>query len=284
MTENPRVLAEFNRLKKLNSMKDRPEAEVMKVASDLIHKRDVRAEFLTGYMDKAEKKYAEELTFKYLNDYSIESISDKNTLKEIIKLEVTQIRLHQKMDELYEKNNKAVPINMLEVIHKNLDAIVKLKTTLGLNKSKEKHEPYDVLQKLIKRGKAWREENQASRESKCPHCQQLILWMIRTEAWELKKHPFFKDNRVYNKKLFDSLGQTCVIDEKFISEVLETSPNYIGWMIEKSRRPNPSDSLEEIEDVQTQDQDKSTVVQESVQLLERETPQQDVPNSEGQSV
>ena len=114
-----------------------------------------------------EKKVVENLLEKYLRDYSIETISDVNTLKEVIYYEVIQHRLQDKMNELAE--NKTIPIQLVNVMHENSDAIIRLKNSLGLFESKEKDDK-DVLNLLKKRFKVWLAENQGSRTLTCPHC------------------------------------------------------------------------------------------------------------------
>lgn len=184
---------------------------------------------------RGERLLAKKLLDQYKSDYTIETVSEKNALQEVIYLEVVQLRLQEKLNDLYDEDTKALPFNILDIIHKNSDAIVKLKSTLGLNKSKDRLNAYDALEHLKKRFGKWREENQASRTAKCPYCEKLILWKMRTAAWDLQKHPFFKDNTLYNKALFSHLGQTVTINREFIASVLEVSPDYIDWMLARTQ-------------------------------------------------
>lgn len=188
-----------------------------------------------------ERKIAKDLLQKYLNDYAIETISERNTLQEIIYLEVLQIRLQEKLNDFYEKDSKALPLNVIEIVHKNSDAIIRLKTTLGLNKSKDKKNAYDVLEHLQRRFKIWLEQNQASRTIKCPHCSKFIFLKMRTEAWEAQKHPFFRDNMIYNKALFAKFGQNVMIDKDFIASVLEVSQDYADWVVNKVKQQEQQD-------------------------------------------
>ena len=204
---------------------------------------DPKYDISSKFKSASERKIANSLLQKYLNDYAIETISERNTLTEIIYLEVLQIRLQEKLNELYDNENKALPLNYIDTVHKNSDAIVRLKTTLGLNKSKDKKSAYDVLQHLNKRFKVWREQNQASRTIKCPYCSKFVFLKMRTEAWEALKHPFFRDNMIYNKHLFKHFGKKIEIDRDFVAGVLETSPDYVDWLQTKTRQQDQTDKI-----------------------------------------
>jgi DNA-directed RNA polymerase subunit RPC12/RpoP len=195
---------------------------------------------ISKFTNKVERQIAKQLLRQYLHDYVIETIADKNTLKDLIYLETVQRRLQDKVNEYHDKDTQAIPLQLVEAIHKNTDAIQKLKVSLRENKP-DLADDYGAFKHLLKRAQKWREENQLSREFRCPHCQQMTLLKLRTECYETQKHPFFADKRLYNKHLFDNLNKEVLIDREFIAKVLETSPDYIDWMLEKIREKNPSD-------------------------------------------
>ena len=231
------IQAKIVALKKLPNLKTKSDEYLRNKAIEIIKRNTVDIDIAVLFQNKDEAKKAKELLTKYLSDYSIETIAEKNTLRELIYLEIVQSRLQEKLNEYYEKDSKAVPIQLIEVIHKNSDAILKLKDSLGLGKDKNKRSAYDALQHLLRRAKKWREENQASRTLSCPHCGKMILLKIRTEMWEAQKHPFFKDKVLYNEHLFKMLNEQKVSKED-VAKVLECSPDYISWVIEKIQGKN----------------------------------------------
>lgn len=225
-------------LKKLEEKKARKalkqRVREAKKVGDFDNEYDLMGEFTT----KTEKKLASALLASYLKDYTIETIADRNTLKEIIYLEVNQIRLQEKLNEFFDQKTKTVPIDLIEIIHKNSDAIIKLKNTLGLNKSKEaKKEAYDVLQHLFQRAEKWRAENQGSRTLVCPHCSKMVLLKIRTTFYDTQKHPFFKDKILYNAHLI-KLYTENKLSRDDVAKVLEVSPDYVDWLVEKVWKAN----------------------------------------------
>ena len=194
---------------------------------------------ITGkFKDKDEQHLAQVLLDRYLKDYELESVSDSNTIQEVIYYEVLQSRIQEKVNDLYANNVKAIPYDIVSVMHKNSETIIKLKSTLGLNRAnKDKLVGYDAYDHLQKRMAKWLSENQAGRTMKCPHCEQFVLLKMRMAAWDAQKHPFFKDNIVWNAHLMAHLGKTVYIDEQFVANVLETSKDYVDLMVQKSRRP-----------------------------------------------
>ena len=188
------------------------------------------------FTESRERKLAKDLVKRYLEDFSLETISDRNTLKEVIYYEVVQNRLQEKLNHFYEKDSKAVPMQLIDTLHKNSEMIIKLKNTLKLTRVNEKG-GYDALAHLKKRAKVWREENQGSRTIKCPHCQQFVLLKIRTAEWEAQKHPYFKDRILANKHLVRLYNEGRV-NRTDVAAILECSENYVDWLIEKWAKIN----------------------------------------------
>jgi len=228
-------------LSKLSQYKNASEKDLKNIAEKVVNlKQKIKDLDISNlFIDKEEKKKAKELAKKYLQDFIIETVSDKNTLKSLIYLEILNIRLQNIINNLHVKN-KAVPLKLIESIHHNIDKINQLKEQLGLNKKDKKEESnvFKYLELLKKKFKIWRENNQASRTLKCPYCGQLILLKIRTDCWEAQKHCYFKDGVLYNKTLFENLNKTVLIDKEFIAKVLECSPYYVDWMIKKAKSSN----------------------------------------------
>jgi len=199
-----------------------------------------------AFTSKAERRVAEGQLSKYLNEYDITTIADKNALQQLIYFEVLQLRLQQKLDDMYARDVKAIPYDIVGTMHKNSEAILKIKDTLGLNRArKEKLGTYDAIEHLKRRFIVWRSQNQASRTLKCPYCQEFILLKMRTDAWESQKHPWFQDNMIYNQHLFANYGRSVKIDDAFIAGCLGTSADYVQWVMAKARQSTASNPVQE---------------------------------------
>jgi DNA-directed RNA polymerase subunit RPC12/RpoP len=231
------------KLKNLNQYKDKTNDELETLVISQTDKaeqkettiKEINAIDIEGlFSDIKEKRFARQLLNKYLEEFSIDNISDKSLLKELIYLEVFQKMRLQASADTFQKENGSVPLQMLDSIHKNLDKIVQLKNSLGLSKNSnaEANDAFNAFELLMKKAKIWREENQASRTLVCPHCSQMIMLKIRTHIWEAQKHPYFKDRLLCNAHLI-KLYKEKKLSAEDLALILETSPDYIDWMIEK---------------------------------------------------
>jgi hypothetical protein len=226
------IALKITKLKNLPQYSGKNQDELSSLATDMLIQQEQEADVTGIFSDKKEKKLAKELLRKYIEDYTIETVSDRNTLKDIIYLEMVNLRIQNKLNELSDKDN-AVPTAMVEVIHSNIEALTKLKTTLGIvHKANDKRDGYDELDKLKKKFKIWRENNQGTRTMVCPHCGKMVMLKIRTEAWEAQRHPFFKDRVLANKHLI-LLYRTNKITKEDVAKVLEVSPDYVDWLVDK---------------------------------------------------
>ena len=193
-----------------------------------------------------EKNWARKRFNEYIKAYHIETLSDLQLLEELVFREALQERTKEKISELEKnktvKEKNVIPHYLTESLDSNLDQIFKLKEKLGLFEEKKVEEGYTKFVKLQKKFKKWCEENQGSRYSKCPHCSKPILWLIRTEAWEHFKHPFFKDNYLANEHLW-KLYKEGKITKLDVAKVLQgagfdnakniVSTDYIDWLEKK---------------------------------------------------
>jgi DNA-directed RNA polymerase subunit RPC12/RpoP len=230
--------------------KGKSDIELARIAEEkiridnLLEDLDIESQF----EDKEEKKQSTVLAKKYLNDYTFEFVSDKNTLKQLIYLEMINIRLQKMLNEFY-RDSQAVPTQMMEGLHKNVMQITALKETLGLVKD-DKNEAatgmsaIDVLKKKFKK---WRAENNGSRTIVCPECSKMVLLKIRTDAWEAMKHPYFCDRFLGNRKLFDLVYKN-VLTKKQVADILETSEDYVDWIMAKLAPLNTIAKINEVAD------------------------------------
>ena len=193
--------------------------------------------------DKDERKEAVLMAKKYLKDYSFEYASDKSVLRQLIYLEIINIRIQNSLNEFY-RDAKAVPQQMVDSLHKNTIQLTALRETLGLVKDgkEEAQTGLSTIDVLKKKFKKWREENQGSRTLVCPECSKMIMLKIRTDCWDAQKYTFFKDRIITNDHLI-SMYHQGKITKHDVALVLGTSDDYIDWVISKIYQPNPVNPL-----------------------------------------
>lgn len=226
------------RLRNLPKYRDMNEADIRKVAMKEFYKSNkMNFELDSLFVDKEEIKAAKELQKKYLDNYKIETVSEKNLLSQLIYLEIFHLRL-QKSANAFEGTIGGVPGQLLDSLHKNINQIILLKDRLGIGKGDEGNDNYSVIETLKRKFKVWLSENQGSRTLNCPHCGQYIILKIRTEAWESAKHPYFKDKLLGNSHL-TKLYTEGKITQEDVSKILGTSPEYTSWLVEKWQLDKP---------------------------------------------
>ena len=184
----------------------------------------------------------------YREKYHIDNISDLELLSELVFRECMQTRTKKHIGKLADSKTTAtkepnIPRSLISALDENLNKIIELKKELGLLREDKGEDTFKYIQQLKKKFKKWRENNQASRSLKCPHCSRLILLKIRTEAWEAQNHPYFKDQVLYSEHLV-KLYKEKKITKEDVSKILGCGVFYIDWLVSKwsfGKSENPSD-------------------------------------------
>jgi hypothetical protein len=201
----------------------REKAERLIKSKELLKEIDLESIFTK----QEELSKAKILARKYLFDFSIENVSDRNNLVQLIYLEILNSRIQTELEKCLDGDN-------VELMHKNLKEIANLKDKLGISKKKrdeQQQSSFDYLQLLKRKYRKWLEENQASRTIHCPHCANYILLAIKTDIWESLKHPFFKDKLLGNTHLIQ-LYKENKLSKEDVAKILGTSPDYTEWLVQ----------------------------------------------------
>jgi len=188
-----------------------------------------------------QKKYGKKLFHEYQETYNIETASDLPLLEELIYREIRQKDIKEQISEFKTdnkniQNKNTVPNKFINALDENLEQILLLKEKLGLFKNEESKGIYEHIKVLEKKFKIWREANQASRQLICPHCSEMILLTIRTEAYEAFQHPMFADKVLANEHLWEMYkeGKITKLD---VAKVLQgkaiESTDYVDWLEKK---------------------------------------------------
>lgn len=208
----------------------REQAERALIESERLRDLDIDSMFL----DSDERQHGKSLLKKYLGDYVIETVSDRNTLRQLIYLEVLNYRLQAQLNRDYEKD-KSIGKDSLQMIHQNQDKILMIKSKLGITRDKDGDNVKDgfgYLQLIKRKYRKWLNENQASRTVCCPYCSKLFFLKIKMDYWIAQKHPFFKDRFLGNEHLI-SLYKCGKLTREDVAKVFNTSLDYIDLLVTK---------------------------------------------------
>lgn len=220
------------RLKNLNPTwtPEQLETRAKEILADKERIKEVDVEEL--FYSEEEQEIATDLIKKYLIDYSIETVSDRNLLGQLVYFEVLHQRLQKDLNNEKDLENKQIYI---ELLHKNIKEISNLKDKLGISRNKTqefKKDGFSYLQNVVRKYKKWLSENQASRYMVCPHCGLSILMKIKMDAWEAAKHPWFKDRVLGNTHLIRLFMEKKLTRED-LAKIFGTSEDYTDWLTDK---------------------------------------------------
>ena len=179
-----------------------------------------------------EQAIANDTIKKYLTDYSIETVSDRNLLGQLVYFEVLHKRLQRDLNIETNLDNKQI---LIELLHKNIKEISNLKDKLGISRNKTqefKKDGFSYLQNIQRKYKKWLSENQASRYMICPHCGESVLLKIKMDQWEALRHPWFKDRVLGNTHLI-RLYMEKKLTKTDIAKIFGVSEDYCDWLVEK---------------------------------------------------
>ena len=220
----------YSKLKNLKQYKEISEQELLRLAEKQANEELSDIDNLVT--DPKEKKLAKKLLSKYLDDFDVENVADRNTVNALVLLEIIHVRLQTLLNEKHAQSEGAVPLQTLEAMHKNLDKIADLKDKLGLTKKQEEQDPLKVLTTLKKRFEKYINEHRDDFLVKCWKCGEIILLRRQTKDYISGKYPFLKGNVLYNKELFKLVVENKITAEE-AAKVLETSSDYIDWAIKE---------------------------------------------------
>jgi len=214
-------------LQKLTQYKGLSKKELEDVARKSLERDKLYKAEWVG-LSSSEARKANELLRSYIDKYHITKFSDLEDLKTLINNEILKRKIQRKIGE----SDGIPPKHVIDSLNTLQNQILTLKEKLGIFDDKKQTDAFAYIQKLNKKFKKWREENQGSRTLVCPHCSKMIMLKIRTKAWEALKHPFFKDKLLANEHLI-KLYQESKITKEDVAKVLGCSPDYVLWIIEK---------------------------------------------------
>lgn len=227
------VQKHLKRLQNLRQYKEISKEELLRIAKKKANEELADIDNLVT--DIKEKKLAKKLLNKYLDDFDINNVSDRNDLNVLIFLEIVHVRLLTLLNDKAADADGAVPLHTLDAVHKNVEKMSELKTKLGLTSGKGEQDPLKVLDELKESAYTYitDPENRDRFEMKCPTCGEITLLWRETKDFKIVKHPLIlRGTTLYNKGLFD-LVRKKKITAKELSDAFEViSEDYVNWCIE----------------------------------------------------
>ena len=230
---------EINRIKNLKQNKSKTQEELSTLAKDNLQKQEI-LDSLTFCINDEEKKFASNLLQNYLAESSLTSFAERDTLRQLIDLEVIMERVKAFINSETAKANPVPPTNMLEQLQYLNKQIMEMKEKLGLSQKEDQKIILDEWRKLKDKALAYYKENAGCNVVKCPECKKLFMILKNMKDCHEEKLPLFKKTVLYSKKLFE-LYELNRITKEEISIILGVSNDYIDFIFENTYKNDKND-------------------------------------------
>jgi len=216
----------ISRYRKLKQYKDLSDEQITKLAEEKLLK-EKKLEKLNIFSDDDEKELASSIMDKY-SQYNLEDASEKDTLNQLVYLEVIVERVKKFIDKEF-KDKQSIPMEFLEELRALNSQVLDYKKELGINKEKEQEDWVEVWDELRQKALNYYETHKGCNTVKCPYCNQLFNLLMRTENLTPEKSTWFKGTLLYNNQVF------ALYDEKKITKddaakILGVSEWYIDFI------------------------------------------------------
>jgi uncharacterized C2H2 Zn-finger protein len=231
---------EVRRLRNLTQNKNKNEEELIIIAKESLERQEILGS-LTFCLD-SEKKFATELLNKYLEESSLESTSEKDTLKHLIDLEVLLERIKTQLNSEYGKANPTIPIAFIQQVTELTNQIMDLKDKLGLSKQKEQQTVLDEWNKLKAKALAYYKESAGCNICRCPECKKLFYILKDMRGHTTEKAPIFKKTVLYSREMYSWLEKGLITKEQ-LAKALGISIDGIIYIYENIYKNDTSERV-----------------------------------------
>jgi len=180
--------------------------------------------------------------YKSLNH--IDRPSDIEDLKSLIFNEILQRRMQIKLG-VFEKKKEFPDKYMIDTFNSIQGQILNLKQKLGLLEQKKDGNFLNYIELVLKKFRIWKEENLDGRKVTCCWCGKVLFLNIKTDKYDVIKHPMFKGKILYNEHAFKLL-QEGKIDKLDVAKIIQgedvRSTDFVDWILDKVQKPSDKKS------------------------------------------
>jgi len=217
---------EIKRVANLKQNKGKSKAFIEHQAQINIWRRQIDIE--SKFVQEDDKIFAKKLFDDYLTNYDFNSLSDLNTLADLVCEEVLKTNLQRKISEM--RSNDQIPNDKkITSLHNVEERVLKLKEILNLNKTKEQDD-LSALQDLEKKFNLYIPFNRNEFSTSCAKCGTMLLLRRRVKDFECLKHPFFSGRFYYNRRGMELIKAKIWTKEQY-AWAFHTSVDYVNWCL-----------------------------------------------------
>jgi hypothetical protein len=224
----------ISQLKKLKQYEGKSKAELEKIALEI---EKYKVDWVG--LSSSEKKRADSLYRDYIDNYHLETFSDKEDLKVLVYNTALLERIQKKIEKIEKATKKRngigtlLPKDVIDSLNNIQKQILILKEKLGLFIDKKDESWLDFWGKLKKKFSLYVNEHKGAFTMKCPYCGEYVLLTRKIEDYDAIPFTMFKGTVLYNEKLMQLIEQGK-LTEKEVAEIFGLqSVDYIKGIFQK---------------------------------------------------
>jgi hypothetical protein len=215
----------INKLSHLTQNKNKTPEELKVLAEEELRKKEIISS--TMCVNTEEELFANNLLKKYLSQGSIESESDKETLRQLIDQELIAERFKHLLKVQYSASNPAQDMDMVEQLDKVVERIGELKEQLGLSQADRQSATWlTEWDKLKRKALHYYETHKGCNVVKCPYCSKIFYLLLKTEHLTSEACNWFKGTTLYNKPLLKKI-EDGKLNQEEVAEILGVNVLYV---------------------------------------------------------
>jgi len=219
-----------NKLKRLKPFQGKSTEVILTniIKSLYIDTEDVK--YKLGYLydtgkNETEKKFLLERLHTYEKDFNFNDSTDLGDLRQILSYELELLRLQEQS-----KDKDKSDYNLVDIMQKVSNTLRELKLKLGISRSQRssgKETGIEYITKIKKAAYEYMQKNRDEFSWKCKNCGQMHLLARRHSAFD-------EQGGIWNMKLVSLYNQKR-LSLKEVSEILDTSPEYIKYICQRKK-------------------------------------------------
>lgn len=191
------ISKEITRLGNLKGYADKSPDDIARQAFVNVKVRDFKNNPLFTAPD--EMKMSEDRFKDYLNGNELESMSELDTLRSLVYLEVFEARIQKQLNKMAEEKkapNERITKQLTDIQNQKMS----LKVKLGIDRQEDKLDEMTGLETLKKRFKDHINAHRNEFTITCPH-GQLMLVRRRVKDFDTMAHPWFAGRWLFNYEI-----------------------------------------------------------------------------------
>jgi len=201
---------EIARLGNLKGNSDKTTDDLARQAFINIKVRDFKSNPL--FTDPDEMKMSEDRFKDYLNGNELESMSELDTLRSLVYLEVFEARIQKQLNKMAEEKkapNERITKQLTDIQNQKMS----LKVKLGIDRQDDKVDEMTGLETLKKRFKDYINAHRNEFTITCPHGEILLL-RRRVKDFDSMKHPWFAGRWLFNYEILKDVKDGVITKEQ----------------------------------------------------------------------